>query len=228
MTEILLLLNLEFFVGILFLICFFISPIDFFEFSSFFSFIIVCFLFLLLLLLSFFSFLFLYSQLNHHNLLIPTLTPFTLHPSPVLKCIAPLSNNLFFPSPTLSPDLTFPSNSPLTCNQTTPPSWTLITQKQSTISTWHNPKLLQSPTQVPFITAAEIYPNPQQDYKNSSPHTSFPIHPPHFPSLPLVPLYPTTQIFIANITIAKPPTPTVYRYYHQEIFYKTYKLLLGN
>jgi hypothetical protein len=49
-----------------------------------------------------FSLLFLYYQLNHHHPLIPTLTSFTLHPSPVLKLIAPLSNNSFCSSHPLS------------------------------------------------------------------------------------------------------------------------------
>jgi hypothetical protein len=78
-----------------------------FIFSYFFvCFVIVGFLFLFLFPLSFF---FLYYQLYHHNLLIPTLTPFILPPSPVLKSIALLPNNLFCPfSPTLSPCLHLP------------------------------------------------------------------------------------------------------------------------
>jgi hypothetical protein len=67
--------------------------------------IIVGFLFLLLLLLSiffFFSFLFLYYQLNHHHPLIPILTPFTLHPSSMLKPIAPHPTTYSAPSQPLS------------------------------------------------------------------------------------------------------------------------------
>jgi hypothetical protein len=62
---------------------------------------------------SYIFFLFLYYKLYHHHLLIPTLTTFTL-PSltstSVLKSIAPLPNNLFYPfSPILLPQ---PSPSP--------------------------------------------------------------------------------------------------------------------
>jgi hypothetical protein len=60
------------------------------------SFVIVGFLFLFLSLLSFL--LFLYYQLYHHHPLIPILTPFTLHPSPVLKPLVPCPTTNSAPS----------------------------------------------------------------------------------------------------------------------------------
>jgi hypothetical protein len=73
----------------------------FWFFFLFVCYIIVGFLFLFLFLFSFF---FLYYQLHHHYLLIPTLTLFTLPPSPVLQSIALLPNYSFCPiSSALSP-----------------------------------------------------------------------------------------------------------------------------
>jgi hypothetical protein len=83
-------------------------PVGFFGFYLFVCFVIVGSLFLFLFLLSFF-FIFLYYQLYHHHLLILTLIPFTLPPSPVLKSIDSLPNSSFCPfSPTL-----FPQHSPI-------------------------------------------------------------------------------------------------------------------
>jgi hypothetical protein len=169
----------------LFLVCLLISPHWFLWIFVVVSFVIVGFVFLFLLLLPFF--LFLHYQLYHHHPLIPTVTPFTLHPSPVLKPIAPLSNNSFcLFSPTLYPQ---PSPSLAILLQPVtrlpfPPSHSSLTE-QPTIPTLHNPKSLQSLTQTPSSTTTEIYPNTHKNHKNSYPHTTFPTHPPHFPSPPL-------------------------------------------
>jgi hypothetical protein len=78
-----------------------------FSFLLFFVCLIVCFLivgslFFISIPIIFFSFL--YYQLNHYHLLILTVTPLTLCPSPVQKSISSLPNNSFYPfSSTLSP-----------------------------------------------------------------------------------------------------------------------------
>jgi hypothetical protein len=138
------------------------------------------FYFLLLFLVSFF---FLYCQLYHHHLLIPTLTPFTLPPSPMLKSIPLLPNNLFCPfSPTLSPCLTFPFHSPLTCYQTTPPSYTLITHWWTYYTNLHSPNHLQSLTQAPSTTTTEIHLNTHKDHKTQKTLQCFPYSPTSLPA----------------------------------------------
>jgi hypothetical protein len=162
----------------------------------------VGFLFLFLFLLSFFFFL--YYQLYHHHLLIPTLTPFTFPPSPVLKSIAPLPNNSFCPfSPTLSPCPHLPLP---TCHQTTPPTYILIPLT-------NQPKPLLSLTQAPSTTT-EIHPNTHKDHKNQQPLTDSTTHPPYFPPPPVVPPYPNPQISIASITNVNSTNPSAYIYYH--------------
>jgi hypothetical protein len=75
--------------------------LGFFFLFLFVCFVIVGFIFLFLYLLCFF---FLYYQLYYTHLLNPTIIPFTLPPSPVLKSIDLFTNNLLCPfSPTLSP-----------------------------------------------------------------------------------------------------------------------------
>jgi hypothetical protein len=144
-------------------------PINFFSYFCC-CFIIVGFLSLLLCLLSLFSFLFLYYQLYHHDPLIPTLISFMLHPSPVLKSIATLSNNSFFPLTHSVPQaLTFPSHSLPTCHQTTLPLSHSSPIKQPTILTLYNPKHLQSLTQTPSSTTTEIYPNTHESQKQQPP-----------------------------------------------------------
>jgi hypothetical protein len=80
----------------------------------FFLFLFVCSIilgFLFLFLFPIFSFL--YYQLHHHYLLIPTLTLFTLPPSAVVQSIALIPNYSFCPfSSTLSPCLCLPSHPP--------------------------------------------------------------------------------------------------------------------
>jgi hypothetical protein len=62
--------------------------------------------FFIFIFIHIFFFFFKCYQLYHHHLLIPTLTPFTLPPSPVLKYIALQPNYSFCPfSSTLSPGL---------------------------------------------------------------------------------------------------------------------------
>jgi hypothetical protein len=138
----------------------------------------VNFLFLFLILLSFF---FLYFQFYHHYVLIPTLMPFNLPSSPVLKSISVLPNNSFCTfSPTLSPCHHLPSHSPPTCHQTTPTSHTLIPHWPIYYTNFTQSQLLQSLIQAPSITTTEIHTNTHKDHKNQQSLYCFPYHPPHF------------------------------------------------
>jgi hypothetical protein len=134
-----------------------------------------------------FLFFFLYYQLHHHYLLIPTLTHFTLPPSPVLQSIAFLPNYSFCPfSSTLSPCLQPSAHPPPTCHHTTlPPT--------------HSPPADQ-PTVPTYITLAPCDPSHkpttlQQKYtqthtratKSSSPQITSPTHSSHFLPPLLVP-----------------------------------------
>jgi hypothetical protein len=124
---------------------------------------------------------FLYYQLYHHYLLIPTLIPFTL-PPPVLKSIALLPNYSFYPFSSLFlPGIAFPSHSPPTCQQTTPP--THSPADQPTVPILHNPNPLQSLTQAPYTTK-EIHPNTQKGHKTHQPPHCFPYSPTPLPTSP--------------------------------------------
>jgi hypothetical protein len=134
-------------------------------------FVTVGFLFLFLFILHIVFFL--YSQFYHHHLLIPTVTPFTLPPSPMLKSIALLPNNSLILSHPLS--LFSPSNPILNQHDTRlplPPTHSPPTD-QPTMTTSYNPKPLQSLTQAPSTTT-EIHTNTHKDHKNQQPSQCFP------------------------------------------------------
>jgi hypothetical protein len=142
-------------------------------------FVIVGYLFLFLFLLSFF--LSISYQLYHHHLLILTLTPFSLPPSPVLKSIALLPNKSFcsfsttlspytHPPPPILPQLV--TRLILTPTHSSPAG-------QSTMPTLHNPTPLQSLTQASSTITTEIYPNTD---KNQKPLQCFPHSPTPFPA----------------------------------------------
>jgi hypothetical protein len=160
-------------------------------------FVIVGFLSFLFLLSLFF---FLYYQLYHHHLLIPTLTPFTLPPSPVpnpLLSFPTTHSTLSHPlSPPASPSLPIlprpVTRLPLPLTHSSPAD-------QPPIPTLHSPKPLQSLTQAPSTITTETHPNTHRTTKTSSPHTASPTHPLYFPPSLLVPPYATPQISITNL-----------------------------
>jgi hypothetical protein len=168
---------------------------------------------------------FLYCQLFHHHFFIPTFTPFTLPPS-VLKSLAFLPTTLSTPSHPLDPP---PSPSPLihpwTVTKLPLPHTHSQPADQPTIPTLHNPNPLQSLTQA-YSTEQKKTQTHRRTTKTSSPCTAFPTHPSHFPLLSLVLSYPIPHVSIDSLTNVNPPAPTAYRYYHQGVFYITYKLLV--
>jgi hypothetical protein len=173
-------------------------------FVSFFLLSCIFCLFILLLWIFYFYFypyylfFFLYNYLYHHHLLIPTVTPFNLPPSPVLKSIALLHNNSFCPfSPTLSfcPHLSLPFSSKLPL----PPTHLSPAADQPTIPNLYKPNPLQSLTQTPY-TATEIHPNIHKGHKKQQPLYHFPHSPNHFRPPLLVPTYPIAQTSIASLT----------------------------
>jgi hypothetical protein len=171
-------------------------PTDFFVFC----FVIVDFLFLFLFSLSFFL---LHYQLYHRHLLIPTLIPFSLPPSPVLKSIALLPNNSFRPfSLTLSPCPHVPLPFSLNLSPDYPsflhthhPLTNLLYQLYTTPNPCKHPPLQQQKyTQTHTRTT-----------KLRSRCPTSPTHPPHFLPPPLVTPHPTSQISIATLTNNNPP-----------------------
>jgi hypothetical protein len=161
-TEILLFLNLVF-------CCCFCFFNFFFNVVLFICFIIVEVLFLFLF---FFS---LYYRFSHHHLLIPTLTPFTLPPAPVLKSIAPFPTTLSAPSHPLS-SLSSPSPPNLPQPVTRLPLLPTYSPpaNQPIIPTLHNPKPLQSLTQTPYTTVTEIHQNTHKGHITQQPTHDFP------------------------------------------------------
>jgi hypothetical protein len=189
-------------------------------------FVIVGFLSFLFLLSLFF---FLYYQLYHHHLLIPTLTPFTLPPSLVPKSITVFPNNLFCPfSPTLSPCSHLLS--PFSLNL--PPDYSsllythhaltnLVYQIYTTptpCNPWHKHPLLQQQKYTQTHTRTT---------KMSSPCTASLTHPLQFLPPVWVPPYSTPQISTTSLINIDPHNSHCYSYYHQGVFYITYKLLPG-
>jgi hypothetical protein len=121
-------------------------------------------------------FVFLYNQLYHHHLLIPTLTSFTLPPSLVLQSILLAPNYSFCPFLSTSLLLSLPTTPSLAQPATTlplPPTHSPPVD-YPTISTLHNPNTLQYVTQAPYTITTEIYQKTHKGHKSQQPPHCFP------------------------------------------------------
>jgi hypothetical protein len=155
-----------------------------------------------------FFFSFFTINFNHHHPFISTLTPFSLLLLPCWNSLLLIQQVIMTPlTHCLPPALNFLSHSPLTCQQTTPPSFTLIIH-----STTYYVKFIHDQAHAILNTITLFYNNRNIPKHTHGPqkqqlHTAFLTHQSQFPSPPLVPPYQTLEIFIASITNVNPFNP---------------------
>jgi hypothetical protein len=128
-------------------------------------------------------------------------------------------------SSTLSPIFTSPLSSP-----NLSPHYLFLLHMHDPLTSL----LYQLYTSPAFWNPWQKHPSLQQKYtqthtratKPSSPHFSSSTHPSLFPLPLLMPLLPITQFSIYSLITVTAPSNTVYRYYHQGIFYMICKWLV--
>jgi hypothetical protein len=134
---------------------------------------------------------------------------------------------LSVPSHSLSPPAhTFPSNSPLTCHQTTPSSYTLITCWPTYYTNYTQPQSPAIPDISTLLYNRNIPPKHTQGPQSQMPLYCFPHSPTPLPASPFSATLSNSQISIASLANVNLPTPAC-RYYHQGVLYIVYKLLIG-